>query len=74
MDYQQATQDQHPLPSEADGCTFTDYRPLQALTGKQTGVRQDALELVRFARKESFVIASTGHLLHLCDDAFETRQ
>jgi len=32
------------------------------------------LELVRFARKEPFVIASTGHLLHLCNEAIEARQ
>jgi hypothetical protein len=32
------------------------------------------LELVRFARKESFVVASTGHLLHLCDETVEARQ
>jgi hypothetical protein len=32
------------------------------------------LELVRFARKEPFAIASTGHLLHLRDEAIEARQ
>ncbi|MBR6842295.1 MAG: hypothetical protein IKM77_08380 [Prevotella sp.] len=32
------------------------------------------LELVCFARKEPFVCASTGHLLHLCDEAIEARQ
>jgi hypothetical protein len=32
------------------------------------------LELVRFARKEPFVIASTCHLLHLCDEAIEACQ
>ena len=43
VDYQQATQDQYPLPGEADGRTLADYRPLQAPTGRQTGVRQDEL-------------------------------
>ncbi len=43
MDNQQATQDQYPLPSKADGRTLADYRPLQAPTGRQTGVRQDEL-------------------------------
>jgi hypothetical protein len=32
------------------------------------------LELVRFARKEPFVIASTDHLFHLCNEAIEARQ
>jgi len=40
MDYQQASQDQHFLASETDGCTFTDYRPLQAHAGR---VRQNEL-------------------------------
>ena len=31
------------------------------------------LELVRFARKEPFVIASTGHLLHICDEIVKAR-
>ena len=34
---------QHPLPSEADGRSFADYRPLQALAGRQTVVRQNEL-------------------------------
>jgi hypothetical protein len=34
---------QHFLPSETDGCTFADYRPLQALAGRQTVVRQNEL-------------------------------
>jgi hypothetical protein len=32
------------------------------------------LELVRFARKEPFVITSTSQFLHLCDETIETRQ
>ena len=43
VDYQQATQDQYPLPSKADGRTLADYRSLQAPTGRQTGIRQDEL-------------------------------
>ena len=43
VDYQQAPQDQYSLPSEADGRTLADHRPLQAPTGRQTGVRQDEL-------------------------------
>ena len=43
MDYQQTTQDQHPLPGEADGRSLADYRPLQTSTGRQTGVRQNEL-------------------------------
>ena len=43
VDYQQATQDQHSFPGEADGRTLADYRPLQASAGRQTGVRQDEL-------------------------------
>ena len=43
MDYQQAPQDQHSLSGEADGRTITDYRPLQAPTGRQAGVWQDEL-------------------------------
>ena len=43
MDYRPSSQDRHPVPSEADGCALTDYRPLQAPTGRQTGVRQDEL-------------------------------
>ena len=43
VDHQQAPQDQHPLPSEADGCTLADNRPLQTPTGRQTGIRQDEL-------------------------------
>ena len=34
---------QHFLPCETDGCTFADYRPLQALAGRQTVVRQNEL-------------------------------
>ena len=34
---------QHFLPSETDGCTFADYRPLQALAGRQAVVRQNEL-------------------------------
>jgi len=45
VDYQQAAQDQHSLPSEADGRTLADYQPLQIPTGRQVGVRQDALDL-----------------------------
>ena len=45
MDHQQASQDQHPLPSETDGRAFADNRPLQAPTGRQTGFWQDALDL-----------------------------
>ena len=43
VDYQQATQDQHPISGEIDGCTLADYRPLQAPTRRQAGVRQDEL-------------------------------
>ena len=43
MDNQQATQDQHSLLGETDGRTLADYRPLQAPTGKQAGIRQDEL-------------------------------
>ena len=43
VDHQQASQDQHSFPGEADGRTFADYRPLQAPTGRQTGIRQDEL-------------------------------
>ena len=43
MDYRPSSQDRHPFPSEANGCTLTDYRPLQAPTGKQAGVRKDEL-------------------------------
>jgi len=46
VDHQQASQDQHPLSSEADGRTLADYRSLQAPTGRQTGVWQDALDLI----------------------------
>ena len=45
VDHQQASQNQHPLSGETDGRTLADYRPLQAPTGRQTGVRQDALDL-----------------------------
>ena len=45
VDHQQASQNQHPLSGETDGRTLADYRPLQALTGRQTGFRQDALDL-----------------------------
>jgi hypothetical protein len=31
-------------------------------------------ELVRFAFKEPFVIASIDHLLHLCNETIEARQ
>ena len=42
-DHQQASQNQHPLSGETAGRTLADYRPLQAPTGRQTGVRQDEL-------------------------------
>jgi hypothetical protein len=32
------------------------------------------LELVRFARKEPFVITYTGHFLHFCDETVEAHQ
>ena len=44
-DHQQVSQNQHPLSGETDGRTLADYRPLQAPTRRQTGVRQDALDL-----------------------------
>lgn len=43
VDYQQASQDEYPLPGEADGRPLADYRPLQAPAGRQTGVWQDEL-------------------------------
>ena len=43
VDYQQTSQDQHPLSSEADGRALADHRPLQTPTGRQAGVRQDEL-------------------------------
>ena len=43
MDNRPSSQDGHPLPSEAYGCTLTDCRSLQTPTGRQAGVRQDEL-------------------------------
>ena len=43
MDHRPPSQDGHPVPSEVDGRTLADYRPLQTLTGRQTGVRKDEL-------------------------------
>ena len=43
MDNRPPSQDWHPLPSEADGRTLTDYRPLQAPAGRQACIRQDEL-------------------------------
>ena len=43
VDYQQASQDEYPLPGEADGRPLADYRPLQAPAGRQAGVWQDEL-------------------------------
>ena len=43
MDYRPPSQKGHPIPSEADGRTLADYRPLQAPTGRQTRIRQDEL-------------------------------
>ena len=43
VDYQQATQDEHPLPGETNGRSLADYRPLQTLAGRQAGVRQNEL-------------------------------
>ena len=43
MDYRPPSQDGHPIPSEVDGRTLADYRPLQAPTGRQAGIRQDEL-------------------------------
>jgi len=43
VDHQQASQNQHPLSGETDRRTLADYRPLQAPTGRQAGVRQDEL-------------------------------
>ena len=43
MDYRPSSQDRHPFPSEANGCTLTDYRPLQAPAGRQACIRQDEL-------------------------------
>ena len=45
MDNRPSSQDRHPIPSEADGRTLADYRPLQAPTGRQACIRQDALDL-----------------------------
>lgn len=45
MDNRPPSQDRHPLPSETDGRSFADHRPLQAPTRRQAGVRQDALDL-----------------------------
>ena len=43
MDHRPPSQDGHPFPSEADGRTLADYRPLQTPTGRQTGVWKDEL-------------------------------
>ena len=43
MDYRPSSQDRHPFPSEANGCTLTDYRPLQAPAGRQACIRKDEL-------------------------------
>ena len=45
MDNRPPSQDGHSLPSKADGRTLADYQPLQTPTGRQVGVRQDALDL-----------------------------
>ena len=43
MDYRPPSQNGHPIPSEADGRTFADYRPLQAPARRQACIRQDEL-------------------------------
>ena len=43
MDNRPSSQDRHPIPSEADGRTLTDYRPLQTPTGRQVNIRQNEL-------------------------------
>ena len=43
MDNRPSSQDEYPIPSETDGRTLADYRPVQAPTGRQTRIRQDEL-------------------------------
>ena len=43
MDNRPPSQDGHPLPSEADGRTLADNRPLQTPAGRQTRFWQNEL-------------------------------